>query len=84
MEFRAHTTVDEVYRPAMVITDPARAAEYFERIVRHHMAVAGVPREEAERVERHNLYYFAGFYDAETRARVERLFDVSSDSLIHF
>ena len=31
-------------------------------------------REEAERIERENLGYFAGYYSNETRERVERLF----------
>lgn len=34
----------------------------------------GRTREESEEIERSNLGYYAGYYDAETRERVERLF----------
>jgi hypothetical protein len=66
-------TVGEKYRPAMVITDQAEADAYFERCVEHTMRVGEVSRASAEHIERHNLGYYAGYYDNETRARVERL-----------
>jgi hypothetical protein len=64
----------EKYSPAMSITDEAEAALYFERLVDHCMRSCGESREEAERIERSNLGYFAGYYDSATRERVERLF----------
>lgn len=67
-------TIGDKYGPAMAITDEAEAKEYFRRCVRHTMRLNGEDREEAERVERMNIGYFAGYYDHETRARVERLF----------
>lgn len=67
------------YGPAMSLTDQAEADAYFEACVEHMqrmLAAEGKPadRAEAERVERTNLGYWAGYYDDETRARVERLF----------
>lgn len=73
--WRADVTIGEKYGPAMEITGQAEADAYFERCVAHMMHCRrGVTREEAERVERVNLGYFAGYYDNETRRRVERLF----------
>lgn len=63
----------EKYGPAMQITDPTLAAEYFERLVEHAMR-HGRTREQADEMERQNLAYYAGYYDAATRERVERLF----------
>lgn len=61
----------------MEITDQAKADEYFEALVRRHMKYFGQSREEAERVNRINLGYYAGYYDDGTRTRVERLFRCS-------
>lgn len=66
-------TIRDKYAPAMEITDQAEADAYFERCVRHCMTFEKT-REEAEKIERANLGYYAGYYDHETRARVERLF----------
>ncbi len=67
-------TTGEKYGPAMEITDPKEAQEYFEECVIHCMR-DGMAREEAETIERSNLGYYAGYYNPETRARVERLFN---------
>lgn len=67
-------TYGEKYGPAMKITDQDEADRYFEICVAHTMARAEVDRTEAERIERSNLGYYAGYFDNETRARVERLF----------
>ena len=67
-------TIGQKYHPAMEITEQAEADAYFERCVEHSMRYGGRTREEAETIERANLGYFAGYYDSETRARVERLF----------
>jgi hypothetical protein len=70
---KADITIGEKYGPAMEITDQADADAYFEECVKHMMA-RGHSRPEAERLERHNLGYYAGYYGPETRERVERLF----------
>lgn len=63
----------EKYNPAMEVQTQAEADAYFDKCVEHSMAL-GTAREEAERVERMNLGYCAGYYSNEVRARVERLF----------
>ena len=60
------TTIGEKYKPAMEITDPQEAARYFEECVAHAMSF-GADRTEAERIERANLGYFAGYYSSDTR-----------------
>jgi len=73
MELPKKITIGEKYQPAMKITEQAEADEYFEALVQHCMSF-GKNREEAESIERQSLGYFAGYYDSETRERVERLF----------
>ena len=73
MKLPDEVTIREKYGPAMKITDQAEADEYFEACVEHCMKFDKT-REEAERIERVNLGYFAGYYDHDTRIRVERLF----------
>ena len=66
--------IGEKYGYAMEVTDPSEAASYFEACVQHNVSF-GNSREEAERIERANIGYFAGYYDHDTRLRVEKLFD---------
>lgn len=73
MELPRNMTIGDKYRPAMIITEQDKADEYFEACVQHCMR-DGKARSEAEDIERQSLGYFAGYYDAETRERVERLF----------
>ena len=70
-------TVGQKYGPAMAITDQAEADAYFALCVGHSMTYHRMTRAEAEALERTNLGYWAGYYDAETRARVEMLFGCS-------
>ena len=64
------------YGPAMEITEQADANVYWEKCVRHSMS-HGKSRYESEKLERGNLRRYAGYYDHETRDRVERLFRCS-------
>jgi hypothetical protein len=66
-------TIGDKYRPAMTITNQEEADTYFEQCVQHNMSFES-SREDAEKIERTNLGYYAGYYGAETRERVERLF----------
>lgn len=66
-------TIGKKYDPAMKIMDQDLADAYFEECVLHTMTF-GRTRQEAESIERQNLGYYAGYFDDETRARVERLF----------
>lgn len=68
-------TYGDKYGPAMKITDQAEADRYFAECVEHTMRrLPTDDRAEAERIERSNLGYYAGYYSNETRERVERLF----------
>lgn len=73
-EWTRESTIRELYGPAMEIADEAEATAYFERLVAHHMEHFGQSRDEAETIQRANLGYYAGYYDHETRQRVERVF----------
>lgn len=67
-------TIGQKYGPAMKITSQDEANAYFLECVNHTMKVGKVSREEAERIERGNIGYYAGYYDSETRERMKRLF----------
>jgi len=71
---RDDITIGDKYQPAMQITEQTEADAYFELCVAHTIRVRGLAREEAEQIERQNLAYFAGYFTAEIRERVERLF----------
>lgn len=71
--FADKITIGDKYRPAMEITDPIKAKEYFEMCVEHTMRF-GKTREEAESIERQNLGYFSGYYSNDTMVRVQELF----------
>jgi hypothetical protein len=72
-DFPREVTIGDKYGPAMEITDQAQADAYLERCVAHTMSW-GRTRNEAEKIERSNLGYYAGYYSDATRERVERLF----------
>lgn len=72
--FKDGVTIGEMYGPAMKIQDPDEAENYFKALVAWQMKTTGVSQEEAERREKLNLGYYAGYYDTETRLRVEKLF----------
>ena len=67
-------TNQNIYSQAMEITNQAPADDYFEKLVVRNMLTTGKTMAEAQDIERSNLAYFAGHFDNETRARVERLF----------
>ena len=71
---KSEMTIGEKYGPAMKITDETEAKRYLEECIAHCMS-HGHSRAEAERIERSNLGYYAGYYGTETRLQVERLFD---------
>ena len=68
-------TIREAYEPATKITDPEEARKYFLLLVGVCMTQSNVSRQEAEKIEKANLGYYAGYYNHETRTRVEKLFD---------
>jgi len=80
LDVAASRTMGEKYGPAMEIRDQAEADTYFEFLVQHNIHWSkkefgtAHTRAEAERIERSNLGYYAGYYDHSVRERVERLF----------
>jgi len=74
-------TYGECLDPAMDITDQDDADQYFKDYVSYIQRHIDEDKEyqplSAEEVARVNLGYSAGYYDGETRARVERLFACS-------
>lgn len=77
-ENKKDLTIGETLGPAMKITEQADADQYLQAYIAHiqsFMDKDKTPRvQTAEQVAKINLGYFAGYYDAETRKRVERLF----------
>ena len=69
-----HITIGEKYGPAMEMTDPVEAAAYFGEMVNHTLSYGEVDKARAIDIEKQNLGYYAGYYDHETRLRVEKLF----------
>jgi hypothetical protein len=67
-------TDSERYDPAMRINTQEDADAYFEKLARVSMDENDCSRELAEKFERDNLGYWAGYGNLETRKRVERLF----------
>lgn len=72
-------TYGECLGPAMNITDPEDAKQYLEEYISFiQKYINNVPesdkRMRAEEVAKSNLGYYAGYYDNETRYRVEKLF----------
>ena len=65
----------ETLGPAMEIEDPDEARTYFADLV-SWMGTHGHTRDEATQITRSNLGYFAGYYSAETQARVLRVFGI--------
>lgn len=74
-------TYGECLGPAMKITEASDAEQYLEDYVAFIQAgLDKHPREDgmpAKVIAATNLGYYAGYYDNETRARVERLFHCS-------
>ena len=67
-------TMQEVYGPAMKIQSRVAADKYLSEIVAM-IESTGKDYCEAIEIAKANLGYYAGYYDAETRRRVECLFE---------
>lgn len=73
LRFPKAITLATKYEPAMAISSQDEADAYFKRCVQHAM-LFGLTRADAEKHERANLGYWAGYHSNATRERVERLF----------
>jgi len=71
-------TFGECLGPAMEITNPKDAQQYFTDYVKYTQTFLDKdPRDDnmtAEEICKTNLGYYAGYYSDETRVRVEKLF----------
>lgn len=68
-------TFAEALDPAMKITDQEDADNYFEYYINYlGRACPDIPMKETIERARLNLGYYAGYYDIETRNRIEKLF----------
>ena len=79
-------TYGEILGPAMKIIDHDDAKQYFKSYVEYlipHIIEKHTDADdefiymESVNIAKHNLGYFAGYYDNETRNRVEKLFECS-------
>jgi len=59
---------------AMKVTDQEEADRGFALFVDKCMKETDKTHAEIDKIQRSNLAYYAGYYDAETRRRVEKLF----------
>ncbi len=70
--------IDTALEGGMKITDPKDAQQYLKAYTRFiQKAINKEPArkgQKAEQIAKSNLAYFAGYYDNETRERIERLF----------
>lgn len=73
-EGKEKLTYGEALGTAMSITDPEDAKQYFEAYVDFMVKHSSIKKREAIEIAKSNLGYYAGYYDNETRERVERLF----------
>jgi hypothetical protein len=72
---KPNVTIGEKYGPAMQITDQAEADCFFGKLVAQWLLDnPQATRAEAERAERANIGYYAGYCSDATRGRVEKLF----------
>lgn len=62
------------YSDAMEVQTQDEADAVFDDLVLQCMAKRPCGRSEAEKIQRMNLGYYAGYYDDKTRERIERLY----------
>ena len=69
-------TTGDLMKPAMTITTQKDADQYMEAYIEYILIRnTEMKRVKAQSIVKENLGYWAGYYDAETRERVEKLFD---------
>jgi len=78
-ENKAELTVGECLKPAMEIKDKDEAMQYLRDysayIADRLSRTPGKENEDAVAIARHNLGYWAGYYDKETQIRVQEIFN---------
>jgi hypothetical protein len=79
MKIPTRVIIADKYGPAMKIASQEEADAYFEACVDHRIELLLldgkiIDRNEAEKLERDDIAFYSGYYDHETRRRVEKLF----------
>lgn len=69
-------TYGETLGPAMKVVDQEDADQYFEQYVQYMMSRGNYSREEAIKICKINLSYFAGYHSPETWKRVAKLYNI--------
>lgn len=67
-------TIGEVYSPAMNADTEDEAMKYLSVLIKRKMKLLGINESAAKEMELHNIGYYAGYCDDETRKRVNRLY----------
>jgi len=67
-------TLGEIYGPALDVTNRDEAKRYFAKLVQRRMRMTGCSLEEARRIERVNIGYFAGYYSDSINHKVKMLY----------
>ena len=67
-------TSGDLYRPAVGIKTKEEAEDYLRKLVQWSVEHHGKDPSEAERIQKSNLGYYAGYFDRETMTRVHELF----------
>jgi hypothetical protein len=70
-------TYGETMGPALLAKTREEALPYWRALVRYMERVGDVDEAEAIRIQSSNLGYWTGYLDAESRVRIQTLFDVS-------
>jgi len=70
-------TYGEVLGPACEIQTQEDADKYLVAVLAYHQRVHGKTEQEARELFLENVGYFSGYYDNETMARVQRLFNTA-------
>lgn len=76
--------IAEKYDPAMEIINQVDADIYFDQLVRHSMENLELSYEDAVKLERDNLGYWAGYFGRDVSIRVENLFQAKHPILGSF
>ncbi len=67
-------TIADRYGQAMQIDDAEEADAYFQQLVSEVVRTTGMTRAHAERLERNNIGYFAGYMSRDVRLRCEQFY----------
>jgi len=69
-------TYGESLGPAMDITDPEDAKQYFKSYTEWLQSKIGTTYTDAEEIAKRNISYYTGYYNNETQKRVLNLFNL--------